>query len=161
SHLAELLGTAMGCPRRVEVRECPDLASPATVGWLRPVVLLPADWRGWNEMERRAVLAHELAHVARCDFLTGRLSRVGVALHFYRPLLHWMAGRLQLQQELAADSMAVRVLGRRSSYLYTLARLALRQDGRSTSWPVYGLFSSHGTLMRRIHMLRAKEGVAS
>jgi beta-lactamase regulating signal transducer with metallopeptidase domain len=159
--LAESLRTAMGCARGVEIRACPDLASPATVGWLRPVVLLPADWRGWSDVERRAVLAHELAHVSRSDFLTGLWARVGVALHFYHPLLHWMAGQLHLQQELAADALAVRVLGGRGPYLRTLARLALRQDGRPTAWPVHALFSSHGTLMRRIHMLRTKEGVAS
>jgi beta-lactamase regulating signal transducer with metallopeptidase domain len=159
--LAESLRIAMRCPRRVEIRECPDLASPATVGWLRPVVLLPSDWRGWSEVERRAVLAHELAHVSRSDFLTGLLARVGVALHFYHPLLHWMASRLHLQQELAADALAVRFVGGRDSYLRTLARLALRQDGRPTAWPVHALFSSQGTLMRRIHMLRTKEGIAS
>jgi beta-lactamase regulating signal transducer with metallopeptidase domain len=156
--LAETFRGAMACPRRVEVRECDDLAVPATVGWRRPVVLLPADWRGWDDAERRAVLAHELAHVARSDFLTGLLARVGVALHFYHPLLHWMAGRLHLQQELAADALGARFVGGRGAYLAALARLALRQDARPASWPGKALFSSHGTLMRRIHMLRAREG---
>lgn len=156
--LADSLRGAMGCPQHVEVRACDDLAVPATVGWRRPVVLLPADWRGWGEAERRAVLAHELAHVARSDFLTGLLARVGVALHFYHPLLHWMAGRLHLQQELAADALGARFAGGRGAYLAALARLALRQDARPALWPGKALFSSHGTLMRRIHMLRAREG---
>jgi beta-lactamase regulating signal transducer with metallopeptidase domain len=158
NELAESLRVGLGCSRRVEVRASDDLATPATVGWRRPVVLLPADWRSWREPELRAVLAHELAHVSRSDFLTGLLARVGVALHFYHPVLHWMAGRLHLQQELAADALGARFAGGRAAYLAALARLALRQDGRPASWLGKALFSSHGTLMRRIHMLRVREG---
>ena len=133
-------------------------SSPAVVGWLRPVVLLPADWRGWGEPERRAVLAHELAHVRRFDYPLGLLARLGVALHFYHPLVHWLADRLRLQQELAADVLAAPLVGGREPYLRALARLALRQDDRRwTSWPANSLFS-RGTLMRRIQMLRIKGG---
>ena len=148
----------MGCRRGVDLRESPDVACPAVVGWLRPVVLLPAGWRGWGEPERRAVLAHELAHVRRFDYPLGLLARLGVALHFYHPLVHWLADRLRLQQELAADALAAPLVGGREPYLLALARLALRQDDRRwTSWPANSLFS-RGTLMRRIQLLRTKDG---
>ena len=52
------------------------------------------------------MLAHELAHVRRTDYLAGLLARLGVALHFYHPLVYWLAARLHLQQELAADALA-------------------------------------------------------
>jgi hypothetical protein len=153
--LAESLCREIGCPP-VAVRESSDLATPATVGWLRPLVLLPADWRGWSPAERRTALAHELAHVRRRDYLAGLLARLGVALHFYHPLLHWLAGRLHLQQELAADALAAPLAGGRGPYLRSLARLALRPGGRPAGWPVNPLFSTRGTLLRRIDMLRAK-----
>ena len=108
--LDELRG-AMGCRAAVELREVPDLVGPATAGWRRPVVLLPDDWRSWDESERRAVLAHELAHIVRGDYAAGLLARLAVALNVYHPLVHWMAGQLRLQQELAADAMGARLRG--------------------------------------------------
>ena len=55
----------------VALREVPDLTTPATAGRRRPVVLLPDDWRSWSDAERRAVLAHELAHIVRGDYADG------------------------------------------------------------------------------------------
>ena len=82
--LDELRG-AMGCRRPVELREVPDLTSPATAGWRRPVILLPDDWRSWDDSERRAVLAHELAHIVRGDYAAGLLARLAVALERLSP----------------------------------------------------------------------------
>jgi beta-lactamase regulating signal transducer with metallopeptidase domain len=68
----------MGC-RGIEIRESQDLASPATILCVRPLVLLPVDWRTWGQEELLAVLAHELAHVRRCDYLFRIVARIGVA----------------------------------------------------------------------------------
>ncbi len=48
----------------------------------------------------------------RGDFLTGLLAQLSVALHFYHPLAHWLAKRLRLEQELAADAWGSRALRR-------------------------------------------------
>jgi beta-lactamase regulating signal transducer with metallopeptidase domain len=149
---------AMGCSP-VKVRESPDLGAPATMGYRRPLVLLPADWRTWSALELRAVLAHELAHVQRRDYLIGFLARLGVALHFYHPLVHWLAGRLRLQQELAADALGARHAGGRNSYLRALSQLALRQDSRPVGGLATSFLSAPGTLMRRIQMLQGKDGL--
>ncbi len=151
--LDELRG-AIGCRAAVELREVPDLVGPATAGWRRPVILLPEDWRTWDESECRAVLAHELAHVIRGDYAAGLLARLAVALNVYHPMVHWMAGQLRLQQELAADGMGARHAGGRVGYLVALSRLALEQDGRSPCWPARAFLPARGTLIRRIAMLR-------
>ena len=143
----------MGCRRCVELREVSDLTTPATAGWRHPVVLLPDDWRSWDDSERRAVLAHELAHIIRGDYATGLMARAAVVLHAYHPLVRWMAARLQMQQELAADALGARFAGGRSRYLVALSRLALRQDGRSPCWPARAFLPRQGTLIRRIAML--------
>jgi beta-lactamase regulating signal transducer with metallopeptidase domain len=140
--------------RRVEVRETPDLTAPATAGWRSPVILLPEDWRSWDGDERRAVLAHELAHVCRDDYLTGVVARTAIALYFYHPLVHWLAARLRLEQELAADALGARFAGGKARYLRSLSRLALRQDGRLPCWPARAFLPAKGTLIRRIAMLR-------
>ena len=148
------LRAELGCVRRVELREATELATPATIGWRRPVVLLPADWRNWDREERRAVLAHELAHVRRGDFAAGLAAQLVVAMHFYHPLAHWLANRLRLEQEMAADAWGAQLSGGKASYLATLARMALRRDGPAPTWPARAFLPSHGTFARRIEMLK-------
>jgi len=155
--LDELRG-AMRCRPPVEIREAADLTTPATAGWSRPALLLPDDWRSWSDSERRAVLAHELAHIVRGDYAVGLLARLAVALNYYHPVVRWIAGRLQLQQEQAADALAARFAGGRASYLVALSRLALKQDGRSLCWPAREFLPVRGTLIRRITMLRRQNG---
>jgi beta-lactamase regulating signal transducer with metallopeptidase domain len=154
ARLLEEVRASMGCRRRVEIREAPDFTAPATAGWWNAVILLPEDWRSWDRQERRAVFAHELAHVCRDDYATGIVARVSLALHFYHPLVHWLAARLQLEQELAADALGARFAGGKTLYLQSLSRLALRQDGRPPCWPVRAFLPAKETLIRRIAMLR-------
>jgi hypothetical protein len=152
--LLDELRAAMGCRRAVMLREVADLTTPATAGWLRPVLLLPDDWRSWDLAERRAVLAHELAHIVRGDYAAGLIARLAVVLNAYHPLVRWMAMRLQLQQEQAADELGARFAGGPALYLVALSSLALRQDGRSPCWPARAFLPARGTLIRRITMLQ-------
>ncbi len=152
--LAWKLRTDMGLDFVVDLRETLEVGTPATVGWRRPSVLLPKGWGEWDESERRAVLAHELAHVARGDYLAGLLAQVSLSMHFYHPMVHALTRRLRLQQELAADAWGAQLSGGRRPYLTTLANLALRQDPRPPSWPARPFLPTRGTFLRRIEMLR-------
>jgi len=155
--LVEELRFALGVKQSVTVRASADLTTAATVGWRKPLLLLPDDWPDWTDEQRRAVVAHELAHIGRGDFAAWLLAQLSVALHFWHPLVRALAGRLQLQQELAADATAARLAGGRPVYLRALAELALRSDGRAHGWPAPALLSRKGTLLRRIEMLRIRE----
>ncbi|SIO13733.1 BlaR1 peptidase M56 [Singulisphaera sp. GP187] len=154
----ERLRLESGCSRPVELRATDDLTTPATIGWRRPVLLLPSDWRDWDEHERRAVLAHELGHIHRGDYMLGLWAQVCLAVHVYHPLAHWLAARLRLEQELAADAWGARLSGGNRPYLEALARLALRRSGTLESslaaWPARPFLPTRGTLLRRIDMLR-------
>ncbi len=152
--MVEILRAELSCARKVEIRETYELATPATIGWRRPLLLLPGDWRDWTVAERRAVLAHELAHVCRGDYLTGLAAQVSLTLHFYNPLAHWLAARLRLEQELAADAWGACLAGGKQPYLATLAQMALRRDSRALTWPARAFLPSRGNFVRRIEMLR-------
>ena len=154
--LAEDLRITLGARTGIEVRELPgmSLSSAATVGWRHPLVLLPGEWRTWNNSERRAVLAHEVAHIVRADYAAGVAARIGLAIHFYHPLVHWIVGRLQLQQELAADAQAARLAGGQREYLLVLSRLALGMEKVRPAWPATAFLRGTGHLIRRIHVLK-------
>jgi hypothetical protein len=159
NEMVEVLRAELGCTQCVQVRELTDLATPATVGWRRPLLPLPATWRDWSAAERRAVLAHELAHVFRSDFLCGVAAQLSLALHFYHPLAHWLAARLRLEQELAADAWGAQLSGGKSDYLAILAQMALRGNDRVMTWSARAFLPSHGTFVRRIEMLRKTNSV--
>jgi beta-lactamase regulating signal transducer with metallopeptidase domain len=152
--LADVLLAELRGPNSVSVRESRLLSTPATIGWRRPLIILPVDWPEWSEAECRVVLAHEIAHIARRDYATWIAAQLALVFHFYHPLVHWLAARLRLEQELAADASAARVVGGQQSYLMTLAGMALRRSDQPLAWPARTFLPTRGTLMRRIEMLR-------
>jgi formylglycine-generating enzyme required for sulfatase activity/beta-lactamase regulating signal transducer with metallopeptidase domain len=145
----------MGFRRPIEVRQSHQLGAPATIGWRRPLVLLPPVWKGWSREERRVVLAHEVAHVARGDYPAWLLAQLSLALHFYHPIVHWLTRRLRLEQELAADVLGARLVGGRELYLVTLTRMVLDQTAVNVSFAARPFFSTRGTFLKRIEMLGA------
>ncbi|MBC8872564.1 MAG: DUF1559 domain-containing protein [Planctomycetes bacterium] len=157
--LVERLRTELQCRKTIDLRQSNSLTTAATIGWRRPLILLPADWIEWNSRERSVVLAHEIAHIRRNDFLAWVCAQVGLALHFYHPLVHWLARRLRLQQELAADADAAPFAGGQQPYLTTLAEMALRQRDHRLSWPARAFLPTRGTFLRRIEMLRNSKNV--
>lgn len=152
----------MGYEGSVVLRESAELASAATVGCWRPYILLPTDWTTWTYQQRQVVLAHELAHIASRDAISWLVAQVGLVLHFYHPLVHWLARQLRLNQELVADAGAAALTGGSNQYLVTLAELALRQPDSRMAWPATAFLPGKGTLLRRIEMLRtSKAGPAT
>ena len=143
----------------IELRETTRLSTPATIGWLRPILLLPSDWRNWTDDERQAVLAHEIEHVRRNDFASWMAAQIGVALHFYHPLVHGLANRLRLQQELAADAAAARIVGGQRKYVTMLAAMALRQADQPLAWPASAFLPNSKTFVRRIEMLHRSKSL--
>jgi beta-lactamase regulating signal transducer with metallopeptidase domain len=154
--VADELRAALGCRRRIELRESGRVGTAATAGWRRPVILIATTWRLWSASERRAVLAHEFAHVARGDFAARLIAHLAVAVHGYHPLVRWLRARLALRQEMAADALAAGPCGGRSVYLKCLAALALKADARPVG-PVPTFLSGPRTLLRRIAMLRVTD----
>ena len=155
--ILDAIRVRIGCDRRIALRESAEIAAPATIGWRRPVILLPPQWREWSEGERRVVLAHEVAHVVRGDFAGWLFAQFSVVLHFYNPLVHWLARRLRIEQELAADAWGATAAGGSGTYLTTLASMALRQDDRAANWAARPFLPARGTLLRRIEMLRDRK----
>ncbi|HEY6345977.1 MAG TPA: M56 family metallopeptidase [Bryobacteraceae bacterium] len=88
-------------------RESNEVAAPVALGVLRPVVVLPHDWRAWEEAKLNAVLAHERAHVQRHDPVIQMLSAIHRALLWIGPLSWFLHNRIVRTAEEASDNAAV------------------------------------------------------
>ena len=136
-------------------------SSAAVFGWRSPIILFPDDWRCWSRDELRAVLAHELAHIARRDFVWRLIATVAVTVHVFNPIVHLLVRQLIYTQELAADARASRVVGR-ARYLRSLSSLTLKQHdscGSQARPNVLPVFTGH--LIRRIKMLNSHQRLKS
>ena len=97
---------------------------PMACGLFLPVIFLPADADAWAEEKRRAVLAHELAHVRRRDCLIHALARLALALHWFDPLAGVALRRLRIERERACDDLVLAAGTRPSAYADQLLEIA-------------------------------------
>jgi beta-lactamase regulating signal transducer with metallopeptidase domain len=95
---------------RVKVAESSSVSIPVAIGALDPMILLPSRWQEWDSQKLRAVLAHELSHVARRDALTQLVSAVHRSVFWFSPLAWWLHGRLIDLAEQASDDSALQVV---------------------------------------------------
>lgn len=93
--------------RQVQYRLSRRVTSPMVVGWLQPVVLFPAALvRDLRESQIVSILAHELAHVKRDDFVVNIVQTVVSNLFFFHPGVWWMSSRIEEAREHCCDDLA-------------------------------------------------------
>jgi uncharacterized protein (TIGR03435 family) len=110
------------------VYESEIIAIPLTVGWLRPKILLPPDWREWSPEKLEAVLTHEAAHARRHDGLISALAVVNRCIFWFHPLAWMLERKLALLAEEACDESCVADLEDRERYAHLLLEMALVVD---------------------------------
>ena len=130
-----------------------EVASPVTIGWRRPAVILPEGFDALDVPEQEAVACHELLHVRRRDSWALLLEEAARALLWPQPAAWGVLSDISLSREQAVDRAVVASTGDRRSYLRALADLArLSQDSPAAALP----FQTRSHLLRRVAHL-AKE----
>jgi beta-lactamase regulating signal transducer with metallopeptidase domain len=108
-------------------------STPVTVGWLNPMVILPADWAQWPQRQFDAILAHEGEHIRRRDPLVQWVALLNRAVFWFHPLAWWLERHVSVLAEEACDAAVLARgydPGEYSEYLLELARSAARVGGR-------------------------------
>ena len=147
--LAQIAGR-LGVHRAVTLLESALVEVPTVVGWLRPVILLPASaLTGLSPEQLEAILAHELAHIRRYDYLVNVLQTVVEILGFYHPAVWWVSRRIRIERENCCDDMAVRVCG--DSVRYARALTCLEEIRHSQA--ELAMAATGGSLLDRIARL--------
>jgi beta-lactamase regulating signal transducer with metallopeptidase domain len=98
--------------RPVRLCESVLVEVPTVIGWLRPVILLPASaLTGLSTEQLEALLAHELAHIRRYDYLVNLLQTSIETLLFYHPAVWWVSAQARQEREHCCDDLAVAACG--------------------------------------------------
>ena len=96
--------------RPVRLLESALVDVPMVIGWLRPVILLPASaLSGLTPQQLEAIIAHELAHIRRHDYLINLLQSLIETLLFYHPAVWWVSRQIRREREHCCDDLAVAV----------------------------------------------------
>ncbi len=129
--------------------------APTVIGWLRPVILLPASaLTGLTPEQLEAILAHELAHVRRLDCVVNACQCALETLMFYHPAVWWISGCVRDEREHCCDDLVVSVCTNRLAYARALAVLA----EFSPASPGLAFAATGRRLLARIRRLVGAEG---
>ncbi|MHC4456676.1 MAG: M56 family metallopeptidase [Planctomycetota bacterium] len=140
----------------VQIMESALVQVPTVVGWLRPVILLPASaLSGLSCEQLEAILAHELAHILRLDYLVNMLQTVVEILGFYHPAVWWVSHKIRVERENCCDDLAVSVSGNRVRYARALTLIEETRAGQ----PGLAVAASGGSLFSRICRLVGKDHI--
>src|SRR5438309_11015310 len=138
--------------RPLRVLESAVVQVPAVIGWLRPVVLLPASaLTGLTPLQLDALLAHELAHVRRYDYLVNLLQSAIETLLFYHPAVWWVSRHVRDEREHCCDDMAVAACG--DAHFYATALLGMER--LRSPLPTLSMAAAGGSLVERVRRLMA------
>ncbi|GAA4786389.1 M56 family metallopeptidase [Lysobacter hankyongensis] len=140
---------------RIRLLISDDDDGPLSAGIFRPVVIVPAALLARMPAELlEALLAHELAHIRRHDYLVNLLQTLVESLLFYHPAVWWLSHRIRIERELIADDIAANALGeprRLALALSALDRHAAATHPHAT--PALAQAAQGGHLMTRIQQL--------
>lgn len=149
----DAIAVHFGLSRRVTLRLVDSLTTPASVGWWRPVVLLPTALLTRMPVDLiEALLAHELAHIRRHDYLVNLLQGAVEAMLFYHPVTWWLSRQIRIEREHIADRMAVEVAVEPRRLAFALSELSGCMAS-ATPMPSLALAANGGRLMSRIEQL--------
>jgi len=144
------LAARLRVSRPVRLCESALVEVPTVIGWLRPVILLPVSaLTGLSEAQLEALLAHELGHIKRYDYLVNLLQTAVETLLFYHPAVWWLSSQIRQEREHCCDDLAVATCGNVLVYARALAEL---EQLRGVA-PQLAVAASGGVLLRRIQRL--------
>lgn len=147
----ERICAALGLTRRIALRLSSAIDSPMTMGAVRAIVLLPLSaMTSLSPDELEVVLAHELAHIRRADFLWNILQTVAETLFFFHPGVWWLSSRIRHERELCCDDLALKICPNPVVYAHALFRLEEQRSHRLRLAMALDGHASHQNLVARI-----------
>ena len=153
SKLVEEARRKLGLVRRIRVVVTEQLTSPAVMGLVTPVLILPLAMVTTLPMAQiQLILLHELAHIRRGDYLVNLCQLLAESLLFFNPAVWWISRQIRQEREACCDAVAIALAGEPLQYARTLAQVA---GGALATAPAFGDRRNPSGLKDRIQRLLA------
>ena len=153
-NLAARVAERLQLARAVAVRQSALAGSPVVVGYFRPVVLLPpCVVTALPPTQLELILAHELWHARRHDYLVNLLQTVVETLFFYHPAVWWLSRQVRIERENCCDDAAMEIAANRAEYGRAL--LAIEEHLRAPT--ALSIAAHGGSLLARIRRIAGCE----
>ena len=150
----ETLAAEVGVTSAVRFLASSGGTAPFTLGWLRPLVVLPvAMLAGLPSAEVDLIVRHELVHIRRHDYLVNIVQCVTEALFFFNPLVWWLSHQVRLERERACDESVVDAGVSAIAYARALTSLEDIRQLSGSSRPAIAVGATQGDLIMRIRSL--------
>lgn len=158
---AARLARRMGIGRKILLRCSAQVDVPCAFGLFKSCVLLPAGaMMGLTPEQAEALIAHELAHIARHDVFFNLVQVCMETILFYHPTVWWLSMQIRVAREQSCDDLAVQVIGDRA--LYARALYSLEEARATTPHLALGAKGDHSKMTNRhlIHRIQRVLGVS-
>src|SRR5262245_19131032 len=151
--MAARLSRRLHISRAVALLESTLVEVPTVIGFLKPVILLPASAIGaLAPHQLEAILAHELAHIRRHDYLVNLMQTQAETVLFYHPAVWWLSYRIRVERENCCDDLAVSLCGDPVAYASALADLEALRSGPAPDHHI-AMAATGGSLLQRVRRL--------
>lgn len=150
------LKEGLSIPFTVQLRHSDKVIVPMVMGIFKPIILLPSSsLMGLSMSQLETILAHELAHIQRHDYLVNMLQSICEALLFYHPVMWWVNRVIRHERELCCDDIAVRLTNQPKTYAHALSLLAHNSIQTKTTMAAQQLAPSAtgGSMYQRIQRI--------
>lgn len=132
-------------------------SSPCTFGWMRPIVLMPLSLVSRLSREQfEALIAHELAHIRRHDFIANLIQSAIEMLYFFNPGVWWLSREIRSERENCADDLAISLCKSPFDYAQALAAL-LQVPGLKVP---LASSAGGGDLLKRLRRIGRRDSIA-
>lgn len=157
-----LIQQRLGITETIGLLESLKINVPLTIGWLKPVILFPAGMLTHLPMDQiEAILAHELAHIKRKDYLFNILQNVVETIFFFHPAVWILSARIRTERENCCDDVAIEVCQNKIVLANALAEVASYQSQPMFSMAFGGQKTSLLCRIKRIVGITEKQTLST
>lgn len=146
------LASRLSLKRPVQLLESAQAGAPMVIGYLKPVILLPVGaLAGLTPQQVEAILAHELAHIFRNDYLFNLIQSFVETLFYFNPAVWWISANIRTERENCCDDIAVELCG--NSLVYAKALVSLQEMSRAAPALAMPFSSRQSRLLERVRRI--------
>ncbi len=125
--------------------------SPMTIGYIKPIILLPfASVNQLTTEQLEAVLLHELAHIRRSDYLINLLASVVEIILFFNPFTRLLSRQIKEERENCCDDWVLQFDYNAAMYAEALLSIAYYQNNETTGLQMSAASTRKGELLQRV-----------